>query len=90
MRIRVRLTPRAGRDEIAGFDADGVLQARVAAPPSDGAANDALVRVIAKRCGVAPSRVRVASGATARVKTIEIDGDENDVRRRLSGEEGAS
>ena len=73
MRISVRLTPRAGQDELKGF-ADGVLVARVAAPPVDGKANSALCRLIAKRIGVAPSRVSVVRGEKSRDKQVRIEG----------------
>ena len=61
-----------------------MLKARVAAPPVEGAANAALVRLVAKALGLPRSAVRIASGETARVKLLEIDGlDEAEVRRRL-------
>ena len=47
---------------------------RVTAPPVDGRANDALCRLIAKKAGVAPSRVRVIRGHTARDKTLDVGG----------------
>ena len=49
---------------------------RVSAPPVDGRANDALCRLVAKAAGVAPSRVRVVRGHTARDKVLEVDGVE--------------
>ena len=61
-----------------------MLKARVAAPPVEGEANAALVKLLAKALGVPRSAVRIASGETARVKILEIDGlDEAEVRRRL-------
>lgn len=48
---------------------------RIAAAPSDGAANDALVRLFAKALGVARRDVTLASGATARLKRLHISGD---------------
>jgi uncharacterized protein (TIGR00251 family) len=72
-RISVRLTPRGGRDAIDGWDGE-VLHVRVAAAPVDGKANDALVRLLAKALGVAPSRVTLVAGAQARVKVVEVDG----------------
>jgi uncharacterized protein (TIGR00251 family) len=71
--IAVRLKPRGHRDELLGL-ADGVLQARVSAPPVDGKANRALCRLIAKRVGVAPSKVSVVRGEKSRDKLIRIDG----------------
>ena len=49
---------------------------RVTAPPVDGRANDALCRLVAKAAGVAPSRVRVIRGHTARDKVLEVEGVE--------------
>ncbi len=77
--IAVRLTPKGGRNSIDGIDrlADGsaVLKARVAAPPSEGEANDALCRLIAKATGVPPRDVTLVAGATARTKRLAISGD---------------
>ncbi len=70
LEVRVRLRPGAGADELLGFE-DGVLQARVSAPPVDGRANQALCRLIAKRVGVAPSQVSVVRGEKARLSGSE-------------------
>ncbi|HWN72311.1 MAG TPA: DUF167 domain-containing protein [Solirubrobacterales bacterium] len=72
-RIEVRLRPRGHADELLGL-VDGVLQAKVAAPPVDGKANQVLCRLIAKRAGVAPSRVSVIRGEKSRQKILLIEG----------------
>lgn len=87
-RIRVRLTPRAARDEIAGWQADArrgeLLRVRVTAPPVEGRANAALERLLADALGVPRSAVRVVSGARGREKTAAIDGlDQEEALRRL-------
>jgi uncharacterized protein YggU (UPF0235/DUF167 family) len=87
-RLVVRLTPRAGQDRIDGWATDSAgrahLKVRTTAPPTDGRANQALERLIAKAVGVAPSSVSVAAGASARIKTLEITGaDEALLRTRL-------
>jgi uncharacterized protein YggU (UPF0235/DUF167 family) len=74
VRIAVRLTPRGGADRVEGVGEDGVLRARVAAPPVDGAANESLCRLLARELHVPRSAVRVTSGATGRAKLVEIDG----------------
>lgn len=71
--IAVRLRPRGHRDELIGFE-DGVLQVRVTAPPVDGKANRALRKLVAKRLGVAPSRISVIRGEKSRDKRLRIDG----------------
>lgn len=77
--LTVRLTPKGGRDAIDGIEqlADGrsVLKARVRAAPTEGEANDALCRMMAKTLGVPPRDVTLAAGATARVKRLTVGGD---------------
>ena len=77
--VAVRLTPKGGRDAIDGLErlADGraVLKVRVRAAPSEGAANAALVRLMAQALDVPPRQVSLTAGATARVKRIKIAGD---------------
>lgn len=74
----VRLTPRGGRDAIDGVErlADGrtVLKVRVRAAPSEGEANAALLRLLAKTLGVARRDVELVGGATARVKRVRVVG----------------
>ena len=52
---------------------DGVLRVRVAAPPLEGAANHALVRVLAEELGVARRSVRIVAGAAGRQKLVVVD-----------------
>lgn len=82
-RITVRLTPRASREEIVGVR-DGALLVRVTAPPVKGAANAALVRLLAKVLGVPKGAIAIVSGGTSRMKVVEVHGlDEVEARRRL-------
>ena len=53
---------------------DGVLQAKVTAPPVDDKANKALCKLIAKRVGVAPSRVSVERGEKSHDKVVRVEG----------------
>ena len=71
--LNVRLQPRARRDEVVG-ERGGAAVIRVTAPPVDGKANDALCRLIAKAAGVAPSKVTVIRGHTAREKVVRVEG----------------
>jgi uncharacterized protein len=80
--IEVKVTPRASRNEVAGMR-DGVLGVRVTAAPVDDAANRAVIKLIAKRAGVAPSRVRISSGARGRRKRVEIEGAGDEALRSL-------
>jgi len=77
--LAVRLTPKGGRDAIDGIEtlADGraILKVRVRAAPSEGEANEALCRLIAKGVSVPPRDVALVAGATARIKRLTISGD---------------
>ena len=73
VRFSVLVQPRASRTEIVGEHGDA-LKLRVAAPPVEGAANEVLLRFLAKQLGVPASAVRVAGGASGRRKLIEIEG----------------
>jgi uncharacterized protein len=77
--LTVRLTPKGGRDAIDGIEerSDGrsVLKVRVRAAPSEGEANAALVRMLARALDVAPRCVTLAAGETARVKRLRIEGN---------------
>ena len=77
--LRLRVTPNAGRDAIAGFEtlADGteVLRLRVAAVPDKGKANAAVIALLAKALGLPKSALSITAGDTARLKTLRIDAD---------------
>jgi uncharacterized protein (TIGR00251 family) len=74
VRITVRLQPRASRDEVLGWNEEGALRVRVKAPPVDGAANAALIVLLAKQLGVSKGKVTLITGATARNKIVEVEG----------------
>jgi uncharacterized protein len=89
VRVTVRLTPRAKRDAIEGAaaEADGgtCLRVRVTAPPEDGKANAALVKLLAKRLRLPASRVELVAGARDRRKVLRIDGDPEEIVPLLLG-----
>lgn len=82
-RLAVRVTPRAARDAVAGFDSEGTLLVRVTAPPADGAANAAVTKLLARALGLPSRDVVLAGGATSRQKRFEVPLPEDEVRRRL-------
>ena len=96
--LTVRLTPRAGRVRIVGFETDGrgqrVLKIAVAAAPVDGAANDALIRLLARllarRLDLPESAVTLVAGASARVKRLALAGDPARIDAALRTLEGAA
>jgi len=78
VRLAVRVTPKGGRDGIDGWALDpggrAYLKVRVSAVAAEGAANEAVTRVLAKALKTPKSAVRIISGQTARLKMIEVDG----------------
>jgi uncharacterized protein len=81
--IWVRLTPRAGRDEVRG-ERDGRVLARVSAPPANGRANEALCRLVAKLAHVGRGRVAIVRGARSRDKLLRVEGlDDAELREAL-------
>jgi uncharacterized protein (TIGR00251 family) len=82
-RLTVEVRPRAGRDEIVGWQ-DARLRVRVAAPPAGGAANEAVRALLAERLALARSRVEIVRGQTARTKVVRVLGlGPEDLRARL-------
>ena len=84
----VRLTPRGGEDLLEGVEeaADGRshLKARVRAAPEKGAANAALEKLLAASLGLPRRSVSVVAGGTARLKTVRLSGDAQDLAERLA------
>lgn len=89
LRLAVRLTPKAGRDAVDGWGVDAkgerALCVRVRPAPENGAANDALVALIAGALLVPKSRVSIVKGAHARTKILEVVGDAALLTQRLEG-----
>lgn len=82
--VPVRLIPRARANEISG-ERNGVLLARVTAPPVDGRANAALCRLVAKRARVGVRSVSVVRGTSSREKVVRVEGiSSEDLRELLS------
>ena len=91
--IAVHLQPRAAKPGLGpladGADGQQVLKARVAAAPTDGAANAALCELIAKQLGVAKSAVSLERGAASRHKLARVRGDGAALRAQLEWIGGA-
>ncbi len=72
--LALHVTPRAGRNAIEGVDGEGRLRLRVSAAPVDGAANEAVVALLAAELGVRRSAVFLTGGATSRYKHCHVEG----------------
>jgi uncharacterized protein (TIGR00251 family) len=85
--IAIKVTPRSAKPGIGGWraGADGreELEIRVAEAPADGAANDAVVKLLAKALGVSRSEVTINSGHSSRHKRVGVPFDIDESRRRL-------
>ena len=86
--LSIRVTPRSAKPGIGEWKTDpggrAFLEVRVAAAPTDGAANDEVIKLIAKSLGLPKSRLAIVSGHTARLKRIELPLTEEEVRVRIS------
>jgi uncharacterized protein (TIGR00251 family) len=87
IRFTVRVQPRASRSEIVGVHGDA-LKVRLSAPPVDGAANAALVELLAAALAVSRASVRIVAGETSRSKLVEVNGVNVENIRRLARASG--
>jgi uncharacterized protein (TIGR00251 family) len=85
--IAIRVTPRSAKPGIGswrvGAEGREELEVRVAESPTDGAANEAVVRLLAKALGISRSEVAIVSGQTGRHKRVAIPFDVAEARGRL-------
>jgi uncharacterized protein (TIGR00251 family) len=82
--FEVRVAPRASRNRVIGIQ-DGALKVALTAPPVDGAANEALTKLIAKALGVAKSDVEILRGDRARIKVLRVRGVRAEEVRSVEG-----
>ena len=82
-RLSVRVTPRAARDGIDGFDPEGVLRVRVTAPPADGQANAAVAKLLSRALSIPSRDVVLVSGAASRQKVFDLPLAQEQVLARL-------
>jgi uncharacterized protein (TIGR00251 family) len=83
VRFGVHVQPRASRSEVSGLHGDA-LKVRLLSPPVDGAANAALIDLIAERLRVSRGSVRIVSGFQSRLKIVEVAGIAVEEVRRLA------
>jgi uncharacterized protein YggU (UPF0235/DUF167 family) len=86
--VAVKVTPRARHAGVLGIapgkDGAPLLRLAVTEPPEDGRANQAVLRLLADRLGVAPSACTLLRGAASRAKLIRVEGDETVLSARLA------
>ncbi|HVU28902.1 MAG TPA: DUF167 domain-containing protein [Sphingomicrobium sp.] len=85
--LPIRVTPRSSKPGIGGWrtGADGrdELEVRVAEAPTDGAANDSVVKLLAKALKISRAELKIVSGAASRHKRLAIPFEISEARRRL-------
>lgn len=81
--FKVQVVPRASHTMIVG-EHNGALRVRIAAPPVDGAANEELVRTLAKALNVARSAVQINAGHSSKLKQVSVIGAAPDALAALS------
>jgi uncharacterized protein (TIGR00251 family) len=87
-RVRLRVAPGAARDGVVGRHGEG-WKVRVAAPPEDGRANDAVRKLLAEALGVPRSAVTIVSGHGTRDKIVELAGLQHaELDRRMASVSG--
>jgi len=69
--FNIHVTPHASRAEITSIQ-DGALKVRVTAPPVEGAANEACIKLLAQELGLKKSQMAIAAGAKSRKKTVTV------------------
>jgi uncharacterized protein (TIGR00251 family) len=82
--LEVRVQPGARANEITGFEG-AVLRVRVTARPEKGAANEAVIELIAKRLGIAKTRITLVRGTASRTKVLGVEGLDLEAVRALVG-----
>lgn len=85
VRFAVRVQPRASRSGVVGTHS-GSLRVRLTAPPVDGAANEALVELLAEQLGVPKRAITIVGGSSSRRKLVEVLGVSAGRVRSLAGE----
>jgi len=71
--LNIKVVPGARRDRIAGRYGDGI-KVQVSAPPEDGKANQAVLRLLADHLGLRAEQVRILRGQTQPRKVVQVDG----------------
>ncbi|MDO8583669.1 MAG: DUF167 domain-containing protein [bacterium] len=83
MILSVHLIPNTKTTEIVGW-VEGALKIRIAAPPIEGRANEALIEFLAERLDLSKSEIEIKKGVGSKYKRIEIPMTQDDVRSALS------
>ncbi|MEW6608707.1 MAG: DUF167 domain-containing protein [bacterium] len=73
MNFKIKVIPKASKNEILELT-DGLLKIKVTAPPVEGAANEAVIKLLARELGLKKSQMAIVQGQKSKIKTIELNG----------------
>lgn len=71
MRIYIKVSPRSSRNEVVKIS-EGEYKVKLTAPPVDGAANEALIKLLSQHFKVSKSSIKIVGGKTAKIKMVDI------------------
>ena len=71
-KLNIRVLPRSSKNEVIGQMADGTLKVKLTAPPVDGAANEALIELLAEYFDTSKQKIKIVRGMTSKNKIVEI------------------
>lgn len=73
MKIKIKVVPRASKNEIVGEMADGSLKVRLTAAPVDGKANEALIKILSDHFNIPKNKIKLVRGLTSKNKLVEFE-----------------
>ncbi len=71
-KITIKVLPRSSRNEVVGKMSDGTLKVKLLAPPVDGKANEALIKLLSEYFNIPKSKIKIVRGLTSRKKTVRL------------------
>jgi len=77
LQFKIKVIPKSSKNEILAGP-DGLLKIKVTAAPVKGAANEAVIKLLAKKLGLKKAQIAIVSGQTSKIKTIEVEGVNQD------------
>ena len=81
--IKIKLIPRASRNEIVGIMDDGTIKIKITAPPVEGQANQAVIKYLADILKISAINIEIISGKTSHNKLISIIGIKQEIVNKL-------
>ncbi|MEW5766438.1 MAG: DUF167 domain-containing protein [bacterium] len=84
IRFKIKVIPRSSVNRIVGPE-EGMLRVKVTPPPSEGEANEAVIKLLAKSLGISKSSIMIVSGHHSRIKEIQIKGiTDEELKRNIT------